>query len=536
LFFSIEKPVGASAVKHLIPEPHPNERPAAYADRVGRWYLSERTDARKKEFGQYFTPLQISDFMAGLFTSSAKQMRILDPAAGAGILSCSSCESFAAGRGHQGTLHLEAYEVDPDLCGVLGKVLQYLSDYLAGKAVNLKFEVHCEDFILKHAHSLDDSGELPGGHNGHAFYDACVSNPPYFKLAKNDPRAKAASAAVHGQPNIYSLFMVVSASLLCEKGQLVFITPRSFASGPYFQRFRQRFFRLMKPERVHVFDSRRDAFRKDDVLQENIVIKARREPFKPKDLMAISSSQGIPQANELEIRKVPLGMVLDMKTKERVLKIPINARQEFALKQVGQWHGSLSKYGLRVSTGPVVAFRARRHIECEPPDTDQYAPLLWMQHVRPMRVTWPRMLVKKPQYIRVSPESMRLLVPNMNYVLLHRFSAKEQARRLTAAPLTRGTMKSLFVGIENHLNYIYKAEGELSEDEAWGLAVLYNNDCLEEYFRALNGNTQVSATELRSIPLPARDLIIHIGKKARALSGSIEDIHAQVSQLLAHVI
>src|SRR5277367_3586652 len=82
---------------------------------------------------------------------------------------------------------------------------------------------------------------------------------------------------VHGQPNIYALFMAVTASLLRNGGEFLFITPRSFASGPYFRLFREKFFAAVRPVGVHVFGSRREAFGRDEVLQESIILKGVRD-------------------------------------------------------------------------------------------------------------------------------------------------------------------------------------------------------------------------------------------------------------------
>ena len=87
----------------------------------------------------------------------------------------------------------------------------------------------------------------------------------------------AASTVVHGQPNIYALFMAVSSVLLREHGDFIFITPRSFTSGPYFRRFRQVFFDMIRLTEVHVFGSRRDAFSRDEVLQENVIVSGIRQ-------------------------------------------------------------------------------------------------------------------------------------------------------------------------------------------------------------------------------------------------------------------
>src|SRR5260370_7692778 len=75
-----------------------------------------------------------------------------------------------------------------------------------------------------------------------------------------------------GQTNIYALFMAATAALLRKGGQFLFLTPRSFAAGPYFRLFREKFFANVRPVAVHVFGSRRGAFGRDHVLHENIIL------------------------------------------------------------------------------------------------------------------------------------------------------------------------------------------------------------------------------------------------------------------------
>ena len=52
---------------------------------------------------------------------------------------------------------------------------------------------------------------------------------------------------IHGQPNIYALFMAIAAHLLAKNGELIFITPRSYTAGPYFRLFREHFFSYVEP-------------------------------------------------------------------------------------------------------------------------------------------------------------------------------------------------------------------------------------------------------------------------------------------------
>ena len=78
------------------------------------------------------------------------------------------------------------------------------------------------------------------------------------------------------------------------------------------------------------------------------------------------------------------------------------------------------------------------------------------------------------------------------------------------------------IGLENHVNYIHKINGELSLYEAVGIAAILNTTYVDKYFRALNGNTQVNATDMRHIPLPSIEDILLVGK---LVNGS-DDIRA----------
>ena len=50
----------------------------------------------------------------------------------------------------------------------------------------------------------------------------------------------------------------------------------------------------------------------------------------------------------------------------------------------------------------------------------------------------------------------------------------------------------------------------------YGISALLNSTFLDRYFRISNGNTQVSATELRAMPLPAEQDIRSIGVEGHA--------------------
>jgi adenine-specific DNA-methyltransferase len=114
------------------------------------------------------------------------------------------------------------------------------------------------------------------------------------------------------------------------------------------------------------------------------------------------------------------------------------------------------------------------------------------------------------------------LVPTRNYVLIKRFSSKEEKRRLTAACLLKADFPFPYVGIENHVNYVYHAERELTEDEVFGIAALFNSNLIDRYFRTISGNTQVNATEIRAMNFPDLKTLARIGKQARRKTSEAE--------------
>jgi adenine-specific DNA-methyltransferase len=501
------------------PAPYYAERPSRYSDRLGAWYASWQSPPHRKKLGQYLTPIQVAEFMSKLYAPKIQEsLRVLDPGAGLGILSCALCEALIE-KNPPMQIVLVAYEIDQALAAYLNKCFSYCRDWLKAHGIGMTFHIHCEDFVLANSHVLQAaSHSIPQTNKEYDKFNVIIANPPYFKIPKSDPRSQVTQAVIHGQPNIYALFMALSASLLKPDGELIFLTPRSYSAGPYFRLFRQYFFSKVRPETIHLFQSRREAFQRDEVLQENVILHARQDDDwvnkVDSETVDISTSWGTRDLASSVRRTVQISEIMDWTRPERVLRIPTIQIESDIHRIVNMWTARLETYGMKISTGPIVPFRATNLIELKTHAPSTYAPLLWMRNLTAMQVKWPLRSKNKGQYIVVNEASRNLLLPNSNYVLLRRFSAKEQHRRLTAAPLLASQLASPFLGLENHLNYIYRPGSALTSEEAYGLALLLNSALLDMYFRIHNGNTQVSATEIRNMPLPDLHLIQELGRCA----------------------
>ena len=94
--------------------------------------------------------------------------------------------------------------------------------------------------------------------------------------------------------------------------------------------------------------------------------------------------------------------------------------------------------------------------------------------------------------------SSGLLVPAGAYVLIKRFSAKEERRRIVAA-LWLDDRPAAF---DNKLNYIHRVGHGLEKDVAAGLVTWLNSGRVDAYFRVFSGHTQVNAGDLRRMRFP----------------------------------
>jgi adenine-specific DNA-methyltransferase len=454
------------------------------------------TPERRAELGQFLTPLPVARLMASMFGELGGSVRLLDAGAGTGSLLAAFLEESCRRTPRPARLAITAYELDEELAGYLRSALGSCETRAASLGVEFTSDLRHEDFIRAGIEAVQ--GGLFEG-RGRPEFDCAILNPPYRKLATASEEHGLLESVGVEATNLYTAFLALVVRMLRPGGELVAITPRSFCNGPYFRQFRREFLRSMSLRKVHVFESRSRAFRDDEVLQENIIFHAVKGAPPPRTV-TVSSSEG-PEDEALATRDVPYAQVVRPGDKDAFIRLVTDDLQEGVADRIGALQSSLTDLGISVSTGRVVDFRAKEHLR--PGPGRGAAPLVYPCHLTQGAVRWPSEAGRKPNALHVTFATEGLLVPSEVYVLVKRFTAKEERKRVVAAVFEPGAVEGDRVGFENHLNYFHRQGRGLPLPVARGLAAFLNSTLVDAYFRQFNGHTQVNATDLRSLRYPA---------------------------------
>ena len=457
---------------------------------------AELSAKHRAALGQFFTPASAAGFLASLVElPAAGRLRLLDPGAGVGSLSAAVAARVIEERPGL-AVHITAFELDDALIGHLTATLEECVAVGREHGCAIAFEIRHQSFI---EYATGWGFETPGE------FDVVIANPPYRKVGTNAPERVSAATSGLRAGNLYTIFTGLAAGLLAEDGQMSVIIPRSWANGPYHEPFRRFLLARLSLDYLHVYERRGNVFSDADVLQENVVLGASRG--KQSDTITLSTSM---DGDDPPVtRDVPVEHVLRPGDPHVFVRIPTDERATRIAEQMAELPASLSDIGAEVSTGRVVDFRSRESLRENPsPGT---VPLIYPGHVRDGRVVWPTPGAKKPNALHRSDATESLLLPNEPYVLVKRFSAKEERRRVVAAVLSPDELPGDHIAIENHLNVYHRAGRGLPLLLALGLSAYLNCTLVDDYVRSFSGHTQINATDLRQLRYPLTADLVRLG-------------------------
>lgn len=453
-------------------------------------FVSTVQKSKRKKFGQFFTTASTARFMANLFKIdfSKDHLELLDAGAGTGVLSAALLDCIFK-DGYRGTIHLTCYETDDEVLPVLEKNLA-----LARKVYGIESTLITENYITTQDFGIDSLMTEDKDK-----YDYIIGNPPYLKISKDAPEAKAMPDVCHGAPNLYFLFWAMGIYNLKPKQELVYIIPRSWTSGAYFKKFRSYLFSQGVITDVHLFESRDKVFDGESVLQETIIVKVKKTTDKPDNINITTSSTS--DFCDLKQFSAPYNTVIP---KNQFVYLVTDKKEAEVLERVNKLPNTLPDIQMKMQTGIIVDFRTREVLRDEM--EDGAFPLLYSQHIKDGRVTWP--LGKEGEVIKTDRASF--LQENSDFLLVKRFTAKEEKRRLQCGIYLKQRYKQFaYISTQNKVNFV-KCD---SPCITYGLYVLLNSTLYDTYYRILNGSTQVNSTEVNQMPIPGREVIEAMGRE-----------------------
>jgi adenine-specific DNA-methyltransferase len=503
-------------------------------------YLHLVSQEMRKRLGQYVTPSVIVKYIldAAGYRADADilEQRLADPACGSGIFLVEAIRVYLAAL-RWADEPIEAWyprvqssfagvDVDPIAC----LYARFNLSLLLAPAILLWADahpnvllpvlaIHCLDTLRTVASELSASllfsYDVPSIRLTNSF-DFVVGNPPYHKIGRLDEGLKTVfKASLYGHPNAYGLFLHAGLEMLRPGGVLGYIVPRSMLSGLYFKNLRRFLEQQACLREVTLIAERKKVFEK--VLQGTMVLTLQRRPAPPHPLKTTVARSVV----ELETRQMPSVRV----GQEQVVRYLNDASVWFVadnlctyriLDKVLEHHPLLSSpdVGCPAKTGQIVWNRVKPLLR-PAPEADAL-PLVWATDVARFTFSFAIAGENRPPYLKVTDRTYRL-VNQGPCVLVQRVTADEQPHRLVACvPESFFAEHTAGYFVENHLNMIQPQPNALPVDLYYLLGMLCS-DVMEFFFRTMNGNTQVSATELNLMPIPRCDHESEIAALARRL-------------------
>src|SRR5574344_2006135 len=131
----------------------------------------DTSEVHKENYGQYFTPYPIAQFMASLFPVTNKDINLLDPGAGIGVLTCAFLERMKNEKWNVKNVNITAYDIDASLHDTLKENISLAAtsfknsnievlnaDFLDKSSFDFLWKINKKDFVRSVAGAVEKNG------------------------------------------------------------------------------------------------------------------------------------------------------------------------------------------------------------------------------------------------------------------------------------------------------------------------------------------------------------------------------------------
>ncbi len=475
---------------------------------------------RKKELAAVYTPEIVVRFIVNTTISSylnnnpinPKNIKVIDPACGSGIFLLYAIDYLIRKIKYKNTLtnddkidlvknNIFGLDLDPNAVNechknIYSHLLEDPNDEESKRInsilkKNIKvgnaLDVHRDLFEIEQFRwesKTSGFGKIlkDGG------FDIVIGNPPYRKIKKLTQLQKEFfQKSIYGHINLYALFIHLGIYILKEGGLLGYINPQSIMSGLYFKNLRKLIRQYTKLHILISFESRTEIF--NNILQ-SVMIEIL-EKVKPETEYTVMVGKYHDLRDFIDNYKqrlfeAELNEVFPQLNGYSLLCIGTNKIDYQIFKKYfyasGAYPLSSNKIGYKATTGQIVWNRLKPFLSTKP--NGHNLPLLKGDYIKRYNFK----SKKEHIYLDINKKS-EIFIIDKPFIIVSRITATEQSRRIIAA--ISKMISPYFV--ENHYNIVDCKKPIV--DIRYLLAII--NSMLTDYiFRKINGNTQVSATEI----------------------------------------
>ncbi len=459
--------------------------------------------------GRFFTKKETAALMAAMpeLDEGKAAYTVLDPGAGTGILSAAMVERICKSCPSCKQIFLTCYENNPEFVPILEDNLERIRkkarhDY----DVRLYVTVYAENYITESQNhytvTLFDTVEDK--------FDIIICNPPTDLVEKSAEEAKRAGGVTQVKINAAFLFAKLAARHLEDGGRLVIMLPTTVASASALTAYRREMAQLLSLEKIHLFVGKQKNDKRATPLKKELILAYSKGERPATVTISTSTDWGKPECTT-ELPALDYSFVVD--EKDGSLTLPKSIEDTRIVKYISAFPESFESLGLKICTGLVIDSRCEDLLFTDP--IKSCVPLIRPAAIRGGQIRFP--LAIKKQYI--APANTTLIQKNKNMVIIKRVPAKSDERFVNAAVYMASQLPQYrYISTHNKINFIDTKDktAEMPSRLAFGIFALLNSTIYDRYVSIVSKSKQINSKELRSLPLPPRNLIENMGMRLMA--------------------
>lgn len=457
----------------------------------------------KKLFGQYYTPNFMVDHvlkMVSLKKTNLIDLKVVDPACG------------------NGAFLIRVMDMLNSFGYSIGEICNYVSTKLFGFDINPSAIFLCKLSIylklIQYCDSVNECNYVATNINLDNFknintiitttnekFNVILGNPPYFKI-KNGRVEKNSeySKVLNGQSNIYALFIQWSILHVEDNGSICLIVPQSFRSGKYFKKIRHEMSKYSLKEILSI-DTKTKNQVFGEVEQAILIMHLKNDVPKVRKTKIAISIDG------MNVNKIGQFNQSDILSSESLV-LPINDCSKELLLRIKTNYQSFQEIEPSITFGNgLFVWNQNKQIlssSCE----DSY-PIIYANYISDNN------FVFNIDKNNIDKDGARrpFCKPNSKLesfecagrkLIVKRTSGIEDFLRIKSCLISEDfVLQYPKYYLENHVNFLYDKEDKnkaISINKLLYISAYLSSDIANFIFKLMNGNTQVSATELNALP------------------------------------